>query len=507
MKSRIPHSKPSGSSSSKPAASKSSKATSSKHPTLEPSQQEIHSETRIRTIHTKLASCGLPGTISEAELAAVANGAFLDILEFVCEHLRGRRGVAGSRSVIHAARKERARSRVKHPDDMLRSTSEKAASAFRAAEKSVCVYREQLEERMRGLQGSEEKEKELKNRISGKRKISLLLDVLEQRERLRTRRFEEVGKIIRELRTKVHSRSALPDIPPLPSLSTTKTTARYRTSHVRETLTSLHVHHLRVSRLLHPRHPNTGGSGASEDLLIQRLRRALGKHTKSAGEADGVVERLLDLARRKARTRVRMTCSEQKEEAGREELNEKTHHAGKKERELQDLLNRAVGLAFSSEHAIESISHFLRETAPMLRSSLKAEGVQTRGYVDVLRDHIQPSEDKREKGKEEFTVKVKSLLGMYGAAPEVLAKEVERILQRTHARASFLSSAGLPSPRPLPEEQQWMIAAHHSNEHAANEHAVKLLTRKIAKGEYGRGLGKQIENVLGEAKTLIDMPR
>ncbi|TFK37134.1 hypothetical protein BDQ12DRAFT_667334 [Crucibulum laeve] len=78
---------------------------------------------------------------------------------------------------------------------------------------------------------------------------------------------------------------------------------------------------------------------------------------------------------------------------------------------------------------------------------------------------------------------------------------------KSHTRASFLSAAGLPSPRPLSEEQQRMIATYYSYAHATGEHAVKLLTRKIAKGEYGQGLGKQIENVLGEAKVLVDMPR
>ncbi|GLB41027.1 hypothetical protein LshimejAT787_0902420 [Lyophyllum shimeji] len=149
-------------------------------------------------VHATLLALGAP-PISLDDFKRLYKGPFADVLLFMSEHVKGRKGVARDRHLIQRIREARDRPHLRRPDDV-QSPVDRATAAMAAARRAEEVLRTQLGERQAALAQSQSKILELKETLADKRQVALLLRVLEERERVRVRRFQEMTKIMDNLR-------------------------------------------------------------------------------------------------------------------------------------------------------------------------------------------------------------------------------------------------------------------------------------------------------------------
>jgi len=121
-------------------------------------------------------------------------------------------------------REARNNSGLRPPDDATRSVTDKAASRLSGAKKAVEMYRKQLDDRQTALEMSrmstlhllilpqgfpgfihrsvylEAELEKLQIQLGAKRRVGLLLGVLERKESLRVKRFEEITRLLDKLR-------------------------------------------------------------------------------------------------------------------------------------------------------------------------------------------------------------------------------------------------------------------------------------------------------------------
>jgi len=118
-------------------------------------------------------------------------------------------------------RTTRAKSHLRQPDDITRSSVDKASSSLSVARKTIEIYEKQMDDRQATLEESrkpyslrlrewkvlmkpsffsEAQINELERKLRDKQRVAFLLDVLEQKEALRVRRFQEISKMLAGLR-------------------------------------------------------------------------------------------------------------------------------------------------------------------------------------------------------------------------------------------------------------------------------------------------------------------
>lgn len=118
-------------------------------------------------------------------------------------------------------REARLKSHLKQPDDITRPATDKAASILSGAKRNVEILKKQLDDRQVALDETrngrptlseclslkflaEDTLERLKRQLDEKRRTTLLLSVLEQKEKIRVKRFQEMTKMIADLRYGFH---------------------------------------------------------------------------------------------------------------------------------------------------------------------------------------------------------------------------------------------------------------------------------------------------------------
>ncbi|KAF8066760.1 hypothetical protein FPV67DRAFT_1496336 [Lyophyllum atratum] len=474
MKSRIPHAKPSSHRDHPQSSS----------PTSDPSH-----------VHASLLALGAP-PISLEEFTRLYKGPFADVMLFMSDHIKGRRAVARDRHRIQQIRETRAKSHLRPADGATRSPVDRSLASWCAAQRAAEVSRTQLGEKQVALAQLHSKAAELKESLANKHRVALLLRVLEEKEKVRIERFQEMTRVMDALRRTAEERSSfkshapsldLPSLPPLPRISLTQ-----------ETLTNLHAYRIRLARITQTDHEPSS-------LLTSRLRSRIAKLTGPDLDTEQVLQKYCAVARARAERALkyrdhRLSASNT---VSREELEEKLAVNRTRKKELQRSSDNAVALGFLCEHLINSISVFLEQTSPILRSSIEEETSLAKGYVDVVRLLISA----RVEGK---VMKARFIEDVQRACrirvpnePDAILQEVERFLERSHQRSSFLRSVkSLQAPSQSSEEEA-LIRTYQMGFESVEDRALKLLTRKVDKAVLGDSLVGDVETLLRDVRTIV----
>ncbi|EDR10199.1 uncharacterized protein LACBIDRAFT_325881 [Laccaria bicolor S238N-H82] len=451
MKSRIPK--------SKSEKRRNRQFTESPTPSTGPEIQDD----RAARIQSSLQALGAPH-LSQEEFSSVFTGPFADILLFINEHMKGRQGVARLRGQIHSMREERKKSNIRRPDDALRSVADKAASVLSAARKTT----------------------------ERKRKILMMLQVLEKRESLRVKRFEELGRLLVDLRTAMQdSKSPVRQTANLPTTNAPLSDGfrlnitRTRTSHTRETLANWQAYHIRLSRLIQDRN-----NRQAETELVHRLKEAVSKR-QPGSDADATIEDLGAVARTRAKrkTRYRSQLASQPV-ITKTDLQYIEEGNKAKVQQIQLQLDKSNALTFVSEHHIRVISTFMETTSHIIRSSLEEKGAKKDGLVDQLMGLICALPAAEDDHCEQFALSVRETVGMRGNFR----------LKGSSENVSFPSCNYVAKAEMADED------SYHADAKKSQERASKLLTRKVEKAEMGLSLVQDIEDLMRETRTILIPP-
>lgn len=447
-------------------------------------------------VHAALLALGAP-LISQEEFARLYKGPFAEVLQFMSQHIKGRQAVARDRYLIHQIREARGKSHIPRPDDATRSPVDRSMVTLGAAQRAVQVSKAQLDERQAALTQLHSKFTELKAALANKRQVAVLLRVLEQRERVRIKRFQEMTRIMDTLRrTAVEEASLKPSeepsqgISPLPPLP--------RKSLTQETLTNLHAYRIRLARI-------TRTDEEPSSLLTSRLRSRLAKIIRVDQEIERVLQNYCKVARARADQAIKYRDPRLRglPDVSKGKLETKLVINRERRQELQKLSDNVVALGFLCEHLIDSISVFFEQTSPILRSSIREETPLAKGYIDVLRLLISAQAESKVKG-ECFMEEVQRACRIRVPNEQsTIMQEVERLLDRSYQRSTFLRSIdGLQAPSQTSEEQA-LISSYQTGFDSVEERARKLLTRKVDKAALGDSLVEDIGTLLRDVRTIV----
>ncbi|KAJ7176666.1 hypothetical protein C8R46DRAFT_1076970 [Mycena filopes] len=156
-----------------------------------------HHSASMATSYDALAALGAP--ISLEEYQPLATGALGDALSFLSGHIVGRDAAATARRTLFSFQEAQAKSQLKQPATT-RSRADKAAARIASGKTSSGVHSAQLEELQTKLNTSSMRATELRSNLNDKRTLILLLNVLEAKHELRTKRIEALTRAINELR-------------------------------------------------------------------------------------------------------------------------------------------------------------------------------------------------------------------------------------------------------------------------------------------------------------------
>ncbi|KAF9465891.1 hypothetical protein BDZ94DRAFT_1306625 [Collybia nuda] len=462
-----------------------------------PSDVSVHDPIQV---HDTLILLGAPH-IEREEFNRMYHGPLATALTFISEHMKGRQGVSLGRHRIHQIRETRLKSHLKQPGDVTRPPTEKAASILSGAKKNTELLRRQMEDQQLEMEETQDILERLKRDLGVKQRTKLLLSVLEQKEKIRVKRFQEITRLITDLRKRVLEVKAQPSTS-FSTESRDKIVQAFmskirppRISHTLNALMNLHGHHLGLSRLI-----QLGSSSESE-----HLSHILGRIAQQAErfETDpNTVDRIIAIARARAKQRQRFK-SHDFPPVSELELEKKYKANEERERELQKISDLAVALGFLCEHSISSANLFVEKSSPILRASLEEESPLAKGYIDTLRCIITSPPDEIP-GETRFVQQVKSTCHLRGriTLSEIVAC-VEATIRKAHRQTLFLEALTIPPPSPLTEEQEALIASYSMNANNVQDRTTKLLTRKVEKAEMGYSLAKDVQNLIQEAKTIV----
>ncbi|KAF8880551.1 hypothetical protein BD779DRAFT_1548875 [Infundibulicybe gibba] len=336
---------------------------------------------------------GASNVLDVLQFKRLYHGPLADALLFLSVHMKGRADVALARQQIHQLREMRAKSGIKHPNDVTRSAADKASAA---------LYKKELDNEQVALIAPQAEIDGLERRLNDKRRVQMLLDALEQKEKLRIRRFREMKLLIEEQRKSTTRYTELPEPTRRPVAS------------------------LRKPRLSYTR-----------DILAQ-LRSLVDRYSHSGPDKLG--QKIISSARERARYKVSYRNPHPRATPiSKHDIDAKLESIRDEELSLQHLSLKSLALLVLAEQSIQSISIFLNQTSGLLRSSIDKERLQVKGFVEVLRHQIVTNpETQREDG--EFLRQAIVACGMRGnMAPGAVVDRVTSLLHRCHQQENFLA--------------------------------------------------------------------
>jgi len=254
------------------------------------------------TVHVALELLGAP-RLEPEEFIRLYRGLLADVLSFVTEHMLGRRQVALARAEIHQLWGLRSKLHSKPYHETAGSAAEKASSLLSGGRQIAEMFRKQMDNRQAVLEEAQARIYELKEKLRQTQEINLLLNILEHKEQLRMRRFQEMTEMLGDLRKVVEAdkmQSTTPDFlhknKSLISRSLSAIPRPLRVYYTRNALSNAHAYHLRLSRITKRQH------GLSSEL-VEQLRKDVARQTGRL-ESDSVTVRIVDecisVARRRA---------------------------------------------------------------------------------------------------------------------------------------------------------------------------------------------------------------
>ncbi|KAJ7267431.1 hypothetical protein C8J57DRAFT_1510527 [Mycena rebaudengoi] len=378
--------------------------------------------------------------------------------------------------------KARLKSNLKQPDTT-RSAADKGLARLSSARKSWEIHTTQLDEQQAKLYAAQKQAEDLRGTLAHKRKILFLLETVESKQHLRTKRIVELMKMIdhsRQGRITTCQSSQQVKFKALPSFET-KT---LRISNTRDSIANLH------SRLVKSSTVEVDGALR----LRKSIAHSLGRDFNHP-DTTQALHQCISLARTRANDIRKYPLIG--------ELDARVESNRLKEEKLQSLLDLSLSLLLLPEHRRESIWNFTETSTHALRSSLQEEAQQSKGHVDILRLLI-TGEKLVLPPSDSFTAQVARICQMHGnVRVRNIVDEIERAIKHSHRRRNLVDMNGLPSPALI---DQALIDNYRRNMQAARDRVTKVLPRKAEKAVVGGRLANDVEALLRESRLVIGLP-
>ncbi|KII84211.1 hypothetical protein PLICRDRAFT_374979 [Plicaturopsis crispa FD-325 SS-3] len=429
----------------------------------------------LQTVHAALAALGAP-PMTPSEFERLYKGPLAHLLSAWVEQVRGRQATAAARCQIHGVLQGEKRQAVDSPS---RVEAQKAAARLAGAKHSLDALQRKLGERQDALDAAHAEAARLQAELEHKQRVGLLLSVLEAKETLRTRRFEEMARLMDDLR-KAAAGDAEKELPVLETQQDKASEAMEipRPSHTRDALATLHALHV---------------SQTTNADAERQLRASIARATNFP-ECDPHVESLLrectDLAQRRA----------SRAPPPPPDLEGLEQSIRVKEDTLQRLSDASIAYGFLCDHLIRSVATFNKTTASDLRTSLEDVG-DAKGHVEILQWLVTHAPSLE--ADTSFEQDVKKAFNIHGeAAWGNIIGRVQDTVRETHAQRSFLADASLGAPRAPATDLTPLVQSQVETSHRTHDAAAQLLQRKVEKANVAETLVRDVEEVLAEAGAL-----
>ncbi|EPT01721.1 hypothetical protein FOMPIDRAFT_1015766 [Fomitopsis schrenkii] len=387
----------------------------------------------------------------------------------MAEHMQGRAEVNKVRATIQQAREAGTSSRVAgngQPTEYVKAKH--AAARLKAAKTEFSDTENQINSRLEAISKSQREAAQLQDALDSKRRVLMLMQVLEEKETFRMFRVKEVDRLLGQLQ-----------IDPVNA--------------------ALHAYHIRLSR-------TESSDGQRHDSAEARRRASEARLRAALGESNAdLFESCQRIARSRAARDLQYESplpppSRQSSGADDADLNEMHARVTEKERNLQRLLDEVADLEKACTQNLQALSAFDELTRPALRESLQEEVKVIAGYVDLMRLSIIKSADDEDRPHDE------SILG--GKTWKRALLDVQARIEQAHTMDIFCQGAPLLSALPMRNSNddsaalEELIASHRVRQDQVDERNTSLLARKLEKAKYGDALGAQIEKLVSE-KDII----
>ncbi|KAG6831541.1 hypothetical protein H0H92_009460 [Tricholoma furcatifolium] len=337
----------------------------------------------------------------------------------------------------------------------------------------------------------------LKQVIQEKRRAALLLRVLDERERVRIRRFQGLVKTIDKLRTaSLDTSSTAITSPLLASMAAPK-------SHLVQ-----NRHFVITEGLSHPGNNFRKPLRRLKELeyepsleIVSRLRIRLTNKIQ-ADQIQATIERLCKVARVKAKRKIRchdtawsiLSC------VSKEQLSANAREIASRKQELQRLSHNAIILGFLCEHLITSLYVFLEQTSPVLRSSLRDSIPVAKGHIDVQRLVAIPQFNDLPKRRKTLSF-IEEVCKACGESETVL-RVVEGMIERADQQSSYLVTVRALNVPPKSSQEEVLLGGYQTGYQSVEERAQTLLMRKVGKAALGNSIINEIDTLMKDAQTL-----
>ncbi|KAG5351971.1 hypothetical protein C0989_004374 [Termitomyces sp. Mn162] len=458
-------------------------------------QRTAKQSTDASQINSILLALGAP-TISSDDFNRLYQGPFGELLLFMSTQIKGRRQVAKDRHLIQQLvtmllselpepvqlrlywatlriRESHSRLPARLPsNNPVRQSMAKLSNIQRETN----MLNEHLREKQAELEQAQSQVEYLKRVLQEKRRVVLLLSVLEGRERVRISRFQELTKMMNTTRIpSVEASSVIKESDLVSSVDVVS--RRQKLSYTREVMINFHAYHARLCRIKESEHEPSS-------LITSRLRLRLSKKI-SLDHLEDVLERCCGIARAKAMRKMRYhdAVLSTLPYITKEDLSNKARANELRRRDLQKLSDKSIALGFLCEHLIASIPVFLDQTSHILRSSILEYTPNIRGYIDIFRLHLSASERPRKReGKHSLIEEVSRTCKIRTSQdPDAVIEAVKEILWRGGK----------------------YVAKYYENVESVEKRAQILLTRKLDKAVLGETLVEDIDTLMKDTRSLV----
>ncbi|KAI0633128.1 hypothetical protein C8Q77DRAFT_1264059 [Trametes polyzona] len=445
---------------------------------------------------------------SPDDIRRLYKGRLAEVLDFLASNVVGRRDALSSRTGIQAYRESSRPSShgVDADVDPLHARVKRAEARVKLAQREVDNSEETLRKQTDSLDQSEREVERLQHTLADRHSTALLLSVLERKEAIRNERFKEILNLLSALKDKARTQAAVryhsQVRPPQAAISpATKPIRVPRTENTRDTLAALQSHAVRIAHLTLLAKDNTlpARTKEAEARLLNAVARSMGLNSDDA-KVVAAYERYRAAGEARGRVNIEYRSPLPAANPG-DDIEDLTERIMCKERELQDLADRAAALTLACARALQADAVFSRETAPQLQEELQREATTAQGHVDTLRLSIVH----RQRPEAELTLREASARDLHkGRSFEQTLLDIERDYADARATETFLEEADkLLSPDTAAVETHAAMAASYAGEEAVlSARLQKLFSRKGAKADAGQALVQDIERLVAEVGII-----
>ncbi|KAG6911030.1 hypothetical protein DXG01_005446 [Tephrocybe rancida] len=160
-------------------------------------------------VYTNLLALGAP-PISLDDFNRLYHGPFGELLLFMSTQIKGRKQVARDRYLIHQFRESHSQLPVRVPGEGTTvAPVQKCMAELSDAQRKADVLSVQLKASQADLEQTQSQATNLKQMLQDRRRATMLLGILQQRERVRISRFQEMIKMMEKLRDGIHDQGIL----------------------------------------------------------------------------------------------------------------------------------------------------------------------------------------------------------------------------------------------------------------------------------------------------------